>query len=389
MCIKKLFIVIIIIGLASLALGQGGNWSEPVLVDSINWGYHDGYPSISPDGQTMYLAKGNDIWAARWNGESWGTPVILNENINLGQVQVGATVTPDNRTLYFTSYRDNGYGSYDIWKSDWDDSLNDWGEAEVLPPPINTDHMECDVQLSYDGTKMYLSSNRDFSWGDLDIWCSDWDSSTQTWGEPVNLGTTINTSTRENGPYPSLDGRRLYFSSWNRHGLLPPQWQDPPEIFVAYNNNGAWDSLDVLTEINSDYWDESPALSWDGLSLYFASSRNSSDGWRDIYVSHQTTDIQDLNYDADDENPIDFCLYPNPSNSEILFKLGSTLNASSSSLQIYNILGSLVYDISLADKNSIIWNCRDMGDRKVSSGCYFAILKADDNIYKNKFVILK
>jgi len=371
------------------ALAQNGQWSEPVPVVELNGTNHDSYPSISSDGQTMYLTKGNYIWNSRWCGETWGTPTILNEHINSGQRQVKATVTPDNRTLYFTSWRAGGYGTYDIWKSEWDDGTNDWGEAEVLPPPINTEDMEWDVQLSYDGTKMYISSDRFFSWGDFDIWCSDWDSLTQTWGAPVNLGATINTSIRDYGPYPSIDGDRIYFSSWSRHGLFPPEWQDPPEIFVAYNRNGVWDSLEILTEINSDSWEQSPALSWDGLSLYFASSRNSPDGIRDIYVSHLITDIQDFYWGDDKDSVIKFSLYPNPSNDAILFVFDPTLGTTSSSLKIYNLLGGLVYDFSLLGQNSLVWNCKDIRGQAVPSGYYLAVLRAGNKTYREKFIITK
>jgi len=161
-----------------LAMPAAADWTEPVPVDSINGVIDDFYPSISPDGQTMYFTTGNRIRMTRWNGVAWGASVDLGDNINSGQRQVKATVTPDNRTLYFTSYKAGGYGSYDIWKSEWDDSCSCWGVATVMPPPLNTEFMEWDVQLSHDGRKMYLSSDRHFSWGDLDIWCSDWNDTT-------------------------------------------------------------------------------------------------------------------------------------------------------------------------------------------------------------------
>jgi len=357
-------------------------------VDSINGIIHDFYPSISPDGQAMYFTKGNYIWVSNWNGSSWGTPAILGENINSGQRQIKATVTPDNQTLYFTSWRAGGYGTYDIWKSNWDDSCECWDEAAILPPPLSTEYMEWDVQLSYDGRKMYISSDRQFSWGDFDIWCSDWDDSAQDWGTPYNLGTTINTSSRDYSAYPSLAGNVLFFASWSRHGFWPPAWQDPPELFVAYNRNGAWDSLTILTSLNSEYWDESPALSWDGMSLYFASSRNNPDGWSDIYVSTRANNIED-DIETPQGSGHNLNIYPNPGNNAINFNLHPKAGSANIQLIIVNILGQKIVQMDIGNSLTTTWDCRDYLGKEVSSGCYFAICSAPGLRVAKRFQILK
>jgi len=210
---KTLTAAATIIIIAGSAFAQNGYWSEPVPVPNINTYDHEYYPSISPDGLTLYFASGNSIKISHWNGQGWDAPIDAGPNINAGQRQIKASVTPDNRTLYFTSWRAGGYGTYDIWRSYWQDSCQCWGPAEVLPPPINTDYMEWDVQLSHDGEKMYISSDRRFSWGDFDIWCSDWNDTTQSWGEPENLGLGLNSSTRDYSAYPTIDGNTLYFAS--------------------------------------------------------------------------------------------------------------------------------------------------------------------------------
>jgi hypothetical protein len=107
----------LILAIMGYAFAQTGYWSEPVPVDSINGIIDDYYPSMSPDGLTLYFATGNRIRISHWNGQSWGASVDAGPNINAGQRQIKASVTPDNRTLYFTSWRSGGYGTYDIWRS--------------------------------------------------------------------------------------------------------------------------------------------------------------------------------------------------------------------------------------------------------------------------------
>jgi hypothetical protein len=335
-----------------------------VLVDSINGVIDDYYPSISPDGQTLLFTTGNRIRMSHWTGTTWSSSVDLGNNVNSGQRQVKATITPDNRTLYFTSWKDGGYGSYDIWKSEWQDSCQCWGTAEVMPLPINSDDMEWDVQLSHDGKKMYFSSNRLFGWGDLDIWCSNWNDSTNNWGDPYNLGTTINSSTRDYGAYPTSDDLNLYFASWGPHHFEPPRWLGPVDLFIAYNHGGEWDSIDILPPpIMTGYWELSPAITNDGLTMLFSSSRPGGPGPPDIYVTHYSTAI-----DEPGENPREYSFslsaYPNPFNSATMITI---TGAKQGMIAIYDIAGRKICVLN-AQNGKAIWDAA-----AYSSGLYFAV----------------
>jgi hypothetical protein len=369
--------------------GQNGGWSEPIPVDSINGVIDDYYPSISPDGLTMYFTSGNRIRMTRWNGSSWGASADLGDNVNSGQRQVKATVTPDNRTLYFTTYKTGGYGSYDIWKSQWDDSCNCWGVAEVLPPPINTEFMEWDVQLSHDGRKMYLSSDRYFSWGDLDIWCSEWNDTMQSWGEPVNLGLTVNGSRDDYGAYPTVDGTRLYFCSWTPHGFEPPRWLGPVDLFVAFYQGNGWDSLDIMPPpITTGYWEESPAITDNGLTLYLASTRPGGPGWTDIYVTHYVTGIEEGGEDRE-KYELDLKVFPNPGNDAFVFKVNGNSSSRDLTLTIYNISGSFVCRLFADDGSSFFWDGRSGRGQRVSSGVYFVVFKAKGISLSKRVILLR
>lgn len=376
--------MVLIVILPALTLAQ--SWSDPVLVDSINGIILDFNPSLSADGQTMYFATGNRIMVSHRTGDTWGAPTMLGQNINSGQRQVKATITPDNQTLYFTSWRAGGYGTYDIWKSNWDDSCDCWGVPEVLPPPINTPYMEWDVQLSLDGMYMYFTSNRSFGWGYNDIWCSKWDTTTEAWGNPYNLGNVVNSSSIDECPYPSPDPDVLYFSSLHSHGF--EEWQGGTDIFIAYKRDGVWDSLSILPNpINTLHNEGSSAISPDGTELYFSSSRIGGMGFDDIFISRLITDIDNYN-----ENPVirefDFCLYPNPFNSQTII---SYQNLAGSDIEIYDICGRLVKTLHTDNslKGSIIWNATDELGNGISSGIYFARAKTDDGIVTARMIYLK
>ena len=382
---------IFIMAAYGLSSAQTGHWSQPVPVDSINTYDHDFYPSISPDGQLLFFATGNSIMMSRWNGRSWGHLVDAGPNINAGQRQIKASVTPDNRTLYFTSWRAGGYGTYDIWRSYWQDSCQCWGPAEVLPPPISTDYMETDVQLSHDGRKMYISSNRRFSWGDQDIWCSEWNDTTQSWGEPVNLGLGLNSSTRDYSPYLSIDGNSLYFASWGTHGFEPPQWLGPVDLFVAHYNGHDWNDIDIFpAPITTGYWEDGPAISNDGLTLYFASTRPGGPGLTDIYVSHFITNIDEDDDTINTEKiKLDMLIFPNPSNNGINFGFPYPGGDAAQKLTIYDIQGRLVMQDELHGQGYYNWPGIGFNGKEVTSGCYIALYESGEGRIAKRFLLVR
>jgi len=122
-----------------------------------------------------------------------------------------------------------------------------------------------------------------------------------TFGEPVNLGATVNSSTYDLHPCISADRLSLYFSSWNRQGdygrgdilvstraTANDEWTAPENLelyFVRFEGgydgdsaiwvtrratrNEPWGApveLDLIAD-SANEWE--PSLSADGLELYF------------------------------------------------------------------------------------------------------------------------
>ncbi len=381
--IKALLILLL---LCPSIYAQGFNWSEPELVDSINGIIDDFNPSISADGQTMHFTTGNRIMVSHRIGDTWGAPTMLGDNINSGQRQVKATVTPDNRTLYFTSWRAGGYGTYDIWKSEWDDSCECWGEPDVLPEPINTPYMEWDVQLSLDGMSMYFTSDRSFGWGYNDIWCSEWDTLAQSWGEPYNLGNVVNSSSADECPYPTSDPNILYFTSIHHHGF--DEWQGGADIFVAFKRNGVWDSLAILPPpINTIHHEKSAAILFDNSELYISSTRLGGPSDDEIYISYLITGIDENNVINNIGN-FKFSIYPNPFNSTTSITYENII---SSSLSIYDITGRLINRLDIHDDHtgSITWDATDLSGKPISAGVYFIRGDGADGVVSSKMIYLK
>jgi WD40-like Beta Propeller Repeat len=108
------------------------------------------------------------------------------------------------------------------------------------------------------------------------------------WSEPVNLGPVINSPFLEQHPALTTDGLSLYFIS-NRPG---PQGTGAADIWVSERRCATcdWEAPQNLTVINTPAAEGGVSLSPDGHLLFFHSDRrNPQPGGRgnDIYVSYR------------------------------------------------------------------------------------------------------
>lgn len=108
---------------------------------------------------------------------------------------------------------------------------------------------------------------------------------------PVHLESPINTPGFEGKPALSADGLELYFVSDRPGALGGPGDQD---IYVTRRAsvNGSWGPPErVPPPVSSAFFDITPTVSLDGLALYFGSNRPGpfSPPWPDLWVSHRAS----------------------------------------------------------------------------------------------------
>lgn len=182
----------------------------------INTSYHNASVNISPNGKEMIVYhdnNGGDLFVStRKSDGSWAAPQTM-EGINTEYLESSATITENEKTIYFTSNRPGGYGGTDIYSAQLDKSGNRWIDVKNLGPLVNTELDEEGVFISANGKHLYYSSNGLAGMGDLDIYRSSFNAEKQEWGEPVNMGYPINSV--ENDIYFVLtaDEKFAYMSS--------------------------------------------------------------------------------------------------------------------------------------------------------------------------------
>ncbi len=211
---------------------------------------------------------------------TFGTPVNLGTTVNSSAADRMPSVSADSLSLYFSSYRPGGHGGDDIWVTRRATIDDDWGSPENLAPRINTPSNDSHPSISLDGLMLFFSSNRPGGYGD-DIWVTTRSATSEPWSEPINLGPTVNSSSRDLGPCISADGLELFFHS-NRSGgyndilvttrtTTSDPWSEPVNLGPGFNGPVA---------------DGGPDISADGLMLFFRSYRQGS---YDIWFSKRAT----------------------------------------------------------------------------------------------------
>lgn len=112
------------------------------------------------------------------------------------------------------------------------------------------------------------------------------------WSAPVNLGPGINSTANDEGPALSSDGLSLYFTS-NRSGnqdLWVAQREDEDDPWGVPVNLGA--------PVNTPFIEQAPAFSRDGRRMFFVSNRPGSQGGLDLWVSVREDEDDDFAWQA-------------------------------------------------------------------------------------------
>jgi len=119
-------------------------------------------PKLSADGTRLFFVRGKaggdaDIVVSTRTAEGWSEPRPI-DAINSDADELGPEPSADGTRLYFYSNRDGGLGGYDLWVARRAGA--GWQAPENLGGPVNTGFNEYGPALTPDGRTLYFSSNR-------------------------------------------------------------------------------------------------------------------------------------------------------------------------------------------------------------------------------------
>jgi len=148
----------------------------------------------------------------------WGPPVNLGATVNSTADESAPRISADGLELYFSGRRDayarpGSQGRGDLWMTKRATRDDPWGEPVNLGATVNSAAQDVRPSISVDGLLLFFDSDRPGGYGRADIWVTRRTARNEPWSEPVNLGPAVNSPAAENFPYLSSDGSTLYYES--------------------------------------------------------------------------------------------------------------------------------------------------------------------------------
>lgn len=206
-----------------VSFNEDGKWTTPRMLN-ISTSGNEATLNLSVDGRTLYIYKGESNNGALYESklvsdsagfETWSKPKLLGSDINTKANESHVTISPDNKTLYFTSDREGGFGGMDIYFCRMLPN-GKWANAVNAGPVLNTEFNEDGVYMHPDGKTLYFSSNGHEGMGGYDFFTAV--TTDSGWTSPVNLGYPINSVDDDIFFVTTPDGKRAYFSSFKAGG---------------------------------------------------------------------------------------------------------------------------------------------------------------------------
>ncbi len=160
-------------------LNEQGKWDNPKpLGPEVNSTFNETSACFTNDTSEIYFCSdrpggygGKDIYRIKKlpNGK-WSAAYNLGPNINTSRNEESPFMHPDGSTFYFSSQGHNTMGGYDIFKSSYDAENNKFTKAENLGYPLNGVGDDMFFIVNVNAQKAYYSSHKNDGFGSSDIY---------------------------------------------------------------------------------------------------------------------------------------------------------------------------------------------------------------------------
>ena len=185
--------------------------------------------SISPDNNTMVVSNvykadgspdGNGLSYSNYQITGWEVPkkYKINNFVNHNEF-VDYFLSSDNKVLLCAIDNGKSYGLKDIYVCFLQTDFS-FSEPQNLGPVINTAGEEFGIYLAADNKTLYFSSYGHENYGSADVFMAKRLGDTwKNWSKPINLGPEINSESWDGAFKISAKGDYAYLSCKNEHSL--------------------------------------------------------------------------------------------------------------------------------------------------------------------------
>lgn len=215
----------------------------------INSPAHNSVANISGDGNRLFLlshydpsggaAKTQGLSVSSRSGNGWSRPVNISIPYFQNKSTTAGYVTPDGDVFVFSSETYGSYGVEDIYISIKAPD-GKWSAPKNLGSKINTQFQELCPSISPDGKTLFFSSNGRKGFGSFDVYYSTrLDDTWFHWSDPVNMGALINTEGRElyYRQIEATSGAAFYTSTISSDGYGDIKLFREKELLIEQDNH--------------------------------------------------------------------------------------------------------------------------------------------------------
>jgi len=297
--VARLLVSLVLAGCGSVHRGEGQD-------DENGGGAAEVDGSPGEDGQN----DPDDAAGTRCDPEGEFSPPVLLESLSSGAADYGARLSPDELTLYFASSRTGELRVYVATRASVSEEFSPPEELPVATSVIWP-------AATGDGLTLFVEGDVKGTMGMEDVWRATRSSAGDPFG-PLENVAAVNSPAFDGNPYALANGEALYFMSRRdtsthifraaREGddfaapvpvfedavspvvtrderRLFMSMGDPQDIWTATRGapDAPFDSPVPVDELNSASRDRPAWISDDGCRIYFASTRPGGPGERDDF----------------------------------------------------------------------------------------------------------
>ncbi len=202
---------------------EENKWSVPVEITTQIVSDGNLFPTgLSADGNTLLMTlhptKGSsEIWYSQYDGMYWSPAQAVFGEINSNSNEDHASFSPNGNRIYLSSDRRGGAGGLDIWYSDKQDD-GSWGSPVNMGENINTPEDETSAYIAPTEGRFIFASKGHFNMGGYDIFRCEMGNDGE-WGQAVNIGYPINTTSDDTYYVPLNDGLSALYTRYTREAI--------------------------------------------------------------------------------------------------------------------------------------------------------------------------
>ena len=156
------------------------SWREvPEQLDSLQDSYSRAIYAPAEDKTIYYSAADQDgirnIYRTTYADTVWTIPALLNEQMTSDSNEIYPMLSPDGKCMYFASQGLYGVGGYDLYMSEWDESVNDWSVPVNMGFPYSSPSNDFLLVNSEDGRYTIFASDRECSEDSVWVYVLEYD----------------------------------------------------------------------------------------------------------------------------------------------------------------------------------------------------------------------